>query len=273
MHRFLIDMFNGSVPTELARKSNLLMEYARARNATIFHLCYGCFVPLDERNDDTPIREAVAAIPECSIPPTRPDGGIPFCSNERVHVRLWPFRQRATHGGVTLEEGCDLMANDQLTFLQRQQCNYGDVSSNTLRQPRDNHPFILDPALTIRPQDVVTESTDWVFRVLKHRNISNLVFFGVDANECVLFSRDLSLLSMLSMGWPADHVFAVPELGFSSYQVQGIWVSWEKHGAYLWASALMQNFEVRSLSLNGTRKGDGDDTLEGVCLFELETFV
>lgn len=229
------------------------MDVARRGGATIFHLCYGCAVPLDERNDDAPIREAAAAIPHCVAPKVGMDrAGFLFSSGEHVLVRPWPFTRRAEGGGKSIWDECRLMTERKLRFVRHEECPESE------RAPEDNpvrtreSDRVMHPAMSVHAQDVVTDLSDWTFRVLRHRGIDTIVYIGIDANECVLFSRSLSVLNVMDSGWPADHLFVAPRACDSNFDVHGVRVPWETMGAALWSAALFQNFGIRSICLDGS---------------------
>lgn len=249
---FIIDVYDSTLEEEVVRM-NAFIDFARSKGATIFQLCFQCYIPFDNRTgwEDVLIRQSFELGQGCSISPVQGEG-IFLSSDQRVHVRRWPFRQPPPKGPESLQDACALMAHDLLEFKYKFGRDCGDFwptksySENSVRTD-DTLPFVMHPSLSVDPMDVYTQDEDIAWRVLTYRNISHLMVMGVDANECVLYARYLSILTMLSRGWPASNIFAVPQASSTKYDVQGVMVDWLSAGAHLWSAALEQNFSVRSL--------------------------
>lgn len=251
---FAIDYYENTISGEMRDRAEAFLAYARARGAAVFHLCYECYVPRTG-NDDFFLRSAARAVPRCAIPEICADERSDrFSSDERVHTRLWPFRE-VPPKGVPLHEGCALLAEGRIKF--RYGWGPGCEAFPGERAPpgRDNsiRDRINNPqrsALDTRhPDDIITEDSDWIWRALSRLGIQNIVFFGADANECLLYARPCSILGMRARGWRPENMFAVPQLSSTKYRVQGVRIDWERAGTYLWAAALRQNFGIRSIRL------------------------
>ena len=229
------------------------LPWLRAKGVTVIHLCFGCSVPWVLPNgvvtSDQLLMEAAAA-EKCYFPPIRGQDEIRVLDNERFPRMLWPFAGFDPTSN-TLQDVCHIMEEEENPVKGPLQCTLDDTV-NSVRKPQPPSTSYSVKEELVESGDVITQDEDLVWRLLRHKNIKNLIFSGIDANECVLWSRPLSLVRFLSHGWDPERLFVLPQLAFSgNYHIQGALVSFTHFGSHVWSSALFRHFRVRSLCVGG----------------------
>lgn len=240
---------------------NAVMRFARDRGATIVHICHGCYVPegtysvnngtIERTNDDRVIREALHAVRHCTVIEKQPRDEIAVLPLDGVIPEIqWPF----TTTGVSTREACTRLPANAKRNIGSPSCATRPLlpdtpNLNPVRLEIDENPFTLDRRVDIRPGDVITSDDDLIWRVLTYRKTREVLFAGQDANRSLIAARPMSLAKFLARGW-TDGLRVLPQITFSSdptLSVRGTAAQWDRIGARIWASAVYEQFAVRSV--------------------------
>lgn len=254
---FTIDRYlwyqNGQPVYEAA--TDRFHAYARSRGATIFHLCYGCYDPLVGNSTDETIKKALQHVPCLQTDEVRYNALFGW---NRQQIGFWPFyvhRDNFTKLDAAKETVKMYEDYPEGTVIESQkyECLNASDFTNTMRT-------VVTPnrvGTTVFPEDVVTTDTALIARVLAYKNITRVIYTGVDGNECVLWSRPYSIANLNQRtGWDrmarlanGNRIYTIPELVHSQgFDIGGIPVDFtNSYIRDLWIQAVADRFDVHRI--------------------------
>ena len=250
----VIDAWAGDAvdASGLADTLNCFTNLARSAGATIVHACFDCYLPLTAANTSDVALECAADMP-CSIPSLRPAGErVRVANQDHQYFESWPFMRPFQAPCGCAGAGDAPYDPMQHTCEERWHGNASagrDPGDNRMRRDLPSSVRRMSDKVERRPEDVFIFDEDWVWRVLAQRGIKTLLFAGTDANECVLYTRTVSMASMINRGWSPGDIFVLPDCAFSGYLMHGVSVPWRDVGSRVWARGVAQRFGVGSIFL------------------------